>query len=92
MQGNNLQGRHLMAEGKGSLASVLGELSLDDLKVDADGRVHIANQDLARKLADIKGGGGSRALSDSLNTGTCHNTACIAPGMDQLARRGNPGG
>jgi hypothetical protein len=81
-----------MAEGKGSLASVLSELSLEDLRVDADGRVHIANQDLARRLADIKGGGaGSRALSDSLNTGTCHNTACIAPGMDQLARRGNPG-
>jgi hypothetical protein len=74
-----------------SLSSALSGLSLQDLSVDADGRVRIANPDIARKISDLTGGSAARALSDSLNTGTCHNTACFAPGLDQIAKRGNPG-
>ncbi|WP_157043230.1 hypothetical protein [Rhodopseudomonas palustris] len=73
-----------------SLSSVLSELSLSDLQVDSDGKVRIANPDVAKRVADLAGGPSGRALSDSLNTGTCHNTYCIAPGLDQLAARGNP--
>jgi hypothetical protein len=74
-----------------SLSSVLSGVSLADLQVDSDGKVRIANADLAKRISDLTGGPSARALSDSLNTGTCHNTACFAPGLDQLAARGNPG-
>ena len=73
-----------------SLSSALSGLSLQDLSVDADGKVRISNPDIARRITNLAGGPSGRALSDSLNTGTCHNTACIAPGIDQLARVSNP--
>jgi hypothetical protein len=73
---------------KSAMAAVLSELALEDLTVDQDGKVQIANADLARRIADIKGKspfeGGS--VADSLNTGTCNNTACAAPAFDQMRR------
>ena len=71
---------------KSAMASVLSELALEDLTVDAEGRVQIANTDLARRIADIKGKSPMDNLADSLNTGTCNNTACAAPNFDQLRR------
>jgi hypothetical protein len=71
---------------KSAIASVLSELALEDLTVGADGRVQIANTDLAKRIADIKGTTASDSIADSLNTGTCNNTACAAPNFDQLRR------
>lgn len=81
-----------MADNQKSLSSVMSELSLEDLHVDTEGRVVIAHPDVAKRISDLKGGASAlKAAADSLNTGTCNNTACFAPGMDQLAKRGNPG-
>lgn len=71
---------------KSTIASVLSELALEDLAVDAEGRVQIANTDLARRIADIKGKTPFDNVADSLNTGTCNNTGCAAPNFDQLRR------
>lgn len=71
---------------KETLAAALAGLSLEDLRVDADGRVHIANPDIAKKVSDAVGGVGARALSDSLNTGTCNNKGCLAPEFDPARR------
>lgn len=68
------------------ISSLFKSLTLNDVRVDTHGNIRIASKDLARKLADRKGGVDAEALSDSLNTGTCNNTACFAPGLDQLSR------
>jgi hypothetical protein len=73
-----------------TLASVMGSLSLDDIAVDTEGRVRIAHPELAKRIADLKGASTLARAADSVNTGTCNNTACFAPGLDQLAKRGNP--
>ena len=39
-----------------------------------------------KRIADRKGAFDADALSDSVNTGTCNNTACFAPGLDQLTK------
>lgn len=75
---------------KSSLSSAMAGVSLDDLSVDAQGKVQIANPAVAQRIAKLKGV--KTAAADSLNTGTCNNTACFAPGLDQLAKRGNPAG
>ncbi|MEA3001187.1 MAG: hypothetical protein QOK17_3020 [Sphingomonadales bacterium] len=59
-------------------------LSLADLRVDSLGNIRITNKDLSRKLAERKGGFDAQALADSLNTGTCNNKGCFAPGFDEL--------
>jgi hypothetical protein len=39
----------------GSLQEVMSEMSLDDIQVGPDGRVHIANPDLASRIGALKG-------------------------------------
>jgi hypothetical protein len=70
------------------IAKAFSGLSLKDIKVDSTGVIRIVNPNLASKIADMKGAFDVDALSDSLNTGTCNNTACLAPGLDRLARPG----
>jgi hypothetical protein len=60
-------------------------ISLADLRVDSLGNIRINNKELSKKLADRKGGFDASALSESVNTGTCNNTACFAPGLEDLA-------
>lgn len=60
-------------------------LSLADLKVDSLGNIRINNKEIGRKIAERKGGFDARGLADSLNTGTCNNTGCFAPDMQDLA-------
>jgi len=71
-----------------TLASVMSSLSLDDIAVDAEGRVRIAHPELAKKIAELKGVSPAARSADSVNTGTCNNRGCFAPEMDELARRG----
>lgn len=70
------------------IAKAFAGLALKDIKVDSTGVIRIVNPDLASKLADMKGAFDADALADSLNTGTCNNTACMAPGLDRLSRIG----
>lgn len=70
------------------IATLFKGLTLDDVRVDSFGNIRISSRDIGKKIADRKGAFDTDALSDSLNTGTCNNTACFAPGIDQL--RTNP--
>lgn len=36
------------------LREAMGEISLDDIRVEPDGRVTIANQDVAKRISDLK--------------------------------------
>ncbi|MEA3001188.1 MAG: hypothetical protein QOK17_3021 [Sphingomonadales bacterium] len=66
-------------------SSLFKGLTLADLRVDSLGNIRITNKDLSRKLAERKGGFDASALADSTNTGTCNNTGCFAPGLEDLA-------
>lgn len=70
------------------LATLFSGLKLDDIRVDSLGNIRIANRDLGKRIADRKGAFDADTLADSLNTGTCNNTACFAPGLEQI--RTNP--
>jgi hypothetical protein len=67
-----------------SLSDLFKSLSINDVRVDAAGNIRIINGDIHRKIADLKGGFDEDAIADSVNTGTCINTACLVPGIDQL--------
>lgn len=69
------------------LSKILANVDLKEVKVDSEGRIRIDNPDIAKKLAEMKGVLDMESVSDSLNTGTCNNTACFAPQLDELARR-----
>ncbi|MBO9425180.1 MAG: hypothetical protein ROO70_21415 [Labrenzia sp.] len=68
-------------------AKVFSNLNLKDVRVDSMGNIRITNPDIAKQIADMKGAFDADALADSSNFGTCNNTACMAPAMDQLAQR-----
>jgi hypothetical protein len=53
----------------GSLQEVMSEMSLDDIQVGPDGRVHIANPDLASRIGALKTG--DPAALRSTNTRSC---------------------
>lgn len=66
-------------------SSLFRGLKLTDLRVDSLGNIRITNKELSKKLAQRKGGFDAGALSESVNTGTCNNTGCFAPGLEDLA-------
>ena len=68
------------------IATLFKGLTLDDVRVDSLGNIRIANREIGKRIADRKGAFDADALSDSVNTGTCNNTACFAPGLDQLTK------
>jgi hypothetical protein len=57
----------------GSLQEVISAMSLDDIQVGPDGKVHIANPDVAARISALKT---SAAATRPTNGSSCNGSHC----------------
>jgi hypothetical protein len=62
-----------------SLREVMSQVSLDDIRVEPDGRVQIANPEVASRISALKATAPREPITGHVNQHSCNESQCECP-------------